>query len=343
MRRTTNTLFRQFQRGFATKAYIFPEDPRIVHYKFTRDIGETDETLLNQIVAHTTQRHKNSFIVGVEPSYLLAKDEDGTYKKPIQSSDELFEEYMKTNNVFKPYPGHIFLTLLDSNGTPDKDIEISLRPKLGNYHLKDGKTVLHPAIYGENPMPASIFHSEHIRYDQEIKVMSNKIRGFVEGHFTIIPLECCKVDLDEIRRNTRGVFAVRLYHLCMSIYKNTDINAVKDIEVRNEILKLAAIAEKLQERHSKEIANSNSDDSVVAAMACTHAVVKAIFGDAHHFEITHGPDLDTQAVSTYLSMALTENNKFFNFAEEVGLLNFASTLVKDANTNSQAPNTPTLG
>ncbi len=55
MYKTSGMLFKQTQRWLSVKAFKFPEDPRVVHYKFTREVGEKDADILKQILNHTTE------------------------------------------------------------------------------------------------------------------------------------------------------------------------------------------------------------------------------------------------------------------------------------------------
>ena len=330
MRRPFTSLFKTATRYLATKSRVFPGDTRVVHHRFLKEKSESATDILTEINA-VAEQCRDSIVIVVEPSYLTLKNKFGGLGQPILSEKDYFDHTIINKDAkFIPYPGHILMTYIDEDGQQDTDLCVSWRPDSPtSVVLGGGRTALHPELYGDDTNPAIIVKGRNTDFDYEVEKMSKSISNtsYVEGHLTVIPLACSKMSLESFRRNYAATTANRLYHLCMSIYKTSDIETVADSRARDEIKMLASIAESLEKDQGRDYKRS-SGESIIAALACTHHVTQLVCGNAHHFVNEYGPDLTTQEVSAYLSMAILDNPGFLDFARQVGLFNFASDSIK---------------
>lgn len=303
--------------------HVFKEDPNIKHFIVARSPGESNDALLQQM---NQVKPADSLILCVDRSFILASGEKGRYNKPVKHKSELFKHVMQHGRKYlRPYPGHIFMFVTDKNGRDIEKLAVSLRP--GNRGFLDGAAYLIPHLYGQ--MSNTIKNSEYKAVSDEFNKASKVIGSYdyVRLDITTIPLSACNISLKEMSENIDKLILNRLYSLCMGIYKNSKIDELEDQLIKEQIKKLASVAESMN-IIAPELAKH---EKLIAGMACTHAVVQAIFSDPHHLEKIHGTDLDTQSVAAYVVMALTDFPEFYQFAKKIDLIEVSSEIKAEDN------------
>ena len=332
---------RMFERGLRqsankgqarsiTTSHTFPGNEKIKHIVITQGENEAQSHLQEQL-QEIVDKHPDSLLLVVDKSQVKKHDKSGKYLGVVRSYDEFFDALFKAKKEeikFRPYPGHLLAILTgESLNELDEPRVVSLRPDKKVY-LGSGKSQMHAKIYGN--LPSTIKQGRFTELDEEIEILSSSIikgRGYMRTDITVVPFSVCQVSRKDISDNLAEVVKNELYHLCMSMYKKSHVDKIQDKIIKEQIYQLIKAGDELGTAEQ----NKNGEDVLAAAIACTHVIVQTILSDQRHLERIYGTDLDTQSVSTYLTMALTDHDDFRCFAEEIGLIDFSSQLVEDLN------------
>ena len=124
--------------------------------------------------------------------------------------------------------------------------------------------------------------------------------------------------------NIKSAQTLKLYNLFSLIVEKKDIDSITDSDIRSYVEELKARADEFPSL--KE--NATETNSVLAALACVHAIAKATFGDAYALDRAILPDQDTQTATVYCTIALLGTHKFLEFATKINFYNSASDLTK---------------
>lgn len=119
--------------------------------------------------------------------------------------------------------------------------------------------------------------------------------------------------------------AIKLYNLCSLIVSKQELETIGDNDIKKMVLEL-----KNRANDDPELQNCLTDESdvVLSALDCTHAIVRAIFGDGYELDRRLGLDQATQTAVIYCAMALIGTERFLEFAQAINLQDPASSYTK---------------
>ena len=119
--------------------------------------------------------------------------------------------------------------------------------------------------------------------------------------------------------------SLRLYNLCSLLVSKRKINEIDDALMRSLVNELKVRATEFPEL--QKAVNSDSD-TVLSALACTHAVAKACYGNIDGVDLEVGADQDTQTAVVYCTMALIGTKRYLEFARSINFHDTVSNLTK---------------
>ena len=226
----------------------------------------------------------------------------------------------------RPHPGHTCMAITDQNGSIMEDTQVSLRPTRNR--VISGKTTMHPGLYPA-PSSAHISLAQHTTLQEEIVLLARKMiqdsKNNTNADLTVVPLAQTQLELTDILSNIRSARALALYNLCSMVVKQKDIDDINEEDIR---LYIEELRSKATEFPMLTESVSSTSEVALAALACTHAVVKAIYGDTHAVDHETRPDQDTQTAVVYCTMALIGTSRFIEFAKDINFYDVSSNLTK---------------
>lgn len=324
-------LFPANARRVNTRTWEFTDTDQeisgVVHHTITAELEDKDSTKVASAIHNAIVNHRDSLFFLTEKSRLLRRSEDNPNRYlPLQKDDLSNISYMIEsirNQWLRPHAGHTCMAITDCHGVILQDSEVSLRPE--GKSLLSGKTVLHPGLYSS--FTASVSRGMHTTIEQEISKLADKmvLDRTITADLTIIPLASTNQQLKAILENIRSAKAIKLYNLCSAIVKKEDIENITDDRIRTYVIELKERAKDFPELQNMI---TNESEAVLAALACTHAIVKACYGDAHAVDEIVSPDQDTQTAAVYCAMALLGTETFLDFARKINFLDDVSNLTK---------------
>ena len=230
----------------------------------------------------------------------------------------------KKKHWLKPHPGHTCMAITDDTGKILEDTHVSLRPT--SKHAISGKSALHPGLYPA-PLPGSMSIAKHTTIASEIELLAEKMLrdNSITADLTIILMGQTRVQLEDLLQNIQSARAIKLYNLFSLIVKMKAIEDITEKDIRSYVEELKKHADEFPALRD----NADSEtDSVLAALACTHAIAKAIFGDAYAVDRETLPDQDTQTAVVYCTIALIGTRNFLDFAHKINFFDAISNLTK---------------
>jgi hypothetical protein len=319
-------------RSLHTQTWEFTDNHRgitgVYHHTVSSEDTDKDPNKISDELYNTIVKHPDSLVFLTEKSRLLRRSDDNpNFYLPMEKS-ELSDLPLMINLVRKqwlrPRAGHICMAITDNKGSFLDDTHVSLRPT--SERVLSGKTALHPHLYEAN-MPSELRLAKHSSIAEEVSLLASKMlhNRSIIADLTVIPLVLTNVEITEFLGNIRSARAIKLYNLCSLIVKKKDIETITDKTIQQYVEELKQRAAQFPEL---QCAASTEFDTVLAALACTHAVAKACYGDTHAIDNAVGPDQDTQTAAVYCAMALLGSDRFFDFAKKINFLDDASDLTK---------------
>jgi hypothetical protein len=140
---------------------------------------------------------------------------------------------------------------------------------------------------------------------------------------TIVPLKFTNIPYSELVKNINSARAFKLYNLCSMIADENDVSKITDAILREGVEELIHQAKDIQALKDIPL---EKNKIILAALACTHSVVKSCFGDTHFLDKNVNADLATQTIVIYCVIRLIGAENFYKFAEEINLHDQASQL-----------------
>lgn len=325
------------KRHISTQTWEFKDKEKLIsnvyHHTVTVSTDDQDRDKLSSAIYNIIVSHPDSLFFLTQKSKLLRRSEDNPNNYlPLQDSEILnigtMLDLIKRQWI-RPSPGHTCMAITDQQGKIISDTQVSLRPGKGSANrVISGKTVMHPGLY-PSPSSASVSRASHTTLHDEIHFLSEKMiqdpGNSITADLTVIPLAQTKFELDDILTNIRSARALTLYNLCSMVVKQKDIDDISESDIRAYIVELKA---KATEFPMLAESISASSDAALAALACTHAVAKAVYGNSHAVDHETRPDQDTQTAVVYCTMALIGTNKFIEFAKDINFFDVNSGLTK---------------
>lgn len=299
---------------------------KVHHYTLSREELDTQEKLISAI-QNTIIRKPDSLFFLTEKSRLLRRaDNSFNHYLPLNEDELLNISLMQKlieNQWLRPSGGHVSMGITDEEGDIIPSSQVSLRPGRKTY-IK-GQTTLHPSLYRAGS--GRVKSPKHTLIQDEIELLANKIMldGSITADLTFVPIEHTTICTETVMDNIKSARAIKLYNLCSLIVKEHDIQLITDETIHQAVLELRQQAEK-----DPDLQNCLNDTSeiVLSALACTHAIVRAIFGDEFVLDRQLGSDQDTQTAVVYCTMALIGTNRFLDFAKSINFHDIASNLTK---------------
>ncbi len=331
VRSKISALFSPHIRDINTKTWEFTDTDRgisgVFHHTITAEPKDKESENVAAAIRNTIVGHRDSLFFLTEKSRLLRRDDDNpNYYLPLEKSEISnigFMIKLIRNQWLRPHAGHTCMAITDCHGVILRESEVSLRPK--DKQFLSGKTVFHPKLYSS--LPSGISAGAHTTIEEEIsKLASKMIRDkSITADLTVIPLASTNQQLDNILENIKSARALKLYNLCSLVVKKDDINNITDDLIRKYMTELRERA--LEFPELQQMVRDESD-AVLAALACTHAIVKACYGDTHAVDEIVNPDQDTQTAAVYCAVALLGTERFLHFARKINFLDDVSDLTK---------------
>lgn len=332
IQRGVTTIFPALSRKVSTQTWEFTDSNRgisgVVHHTISAELKDNDPEKMASSIHNTIVSHHDSLFFLTEKSRLLRRDEDNpNFYLPLEKDQLNDISYMIRlihNRWLRPGAGHTCMAITDCHGVILKDSEVSLRPEKRTSFLS-GKTALHPNLYSN--LPSSVSRGKQTTITDEILELAIRMTRdkTITADLTVIPLASKNQQLENILENIRSARAIKLYNLCSLVVKKEDINNITDNLIRKYVIELKERAQDFPEL--QEMVKDESE-AVLAALACTHAIAKACYGDTHAIDDRVSPDQDTQTAAVYCAMALLGTEKFLDFARKINFLDDVSNFTK---------------
>jgi len=298
------------KRHIQTDSHSFVEVPGVYHITVTADKNDSKEIVKNRLL-ELMGKHPNSIIFLTQKSRILQKENPNQFK-PFKLSKITVEAFRKSVKelVLVPEGGHTCMALTNIDGSIDQKTEVSLRPGIGT--IISGQTILHQGIF-KTSQSNNVKNSQHTTMEEEIETLAQKMLIDMEitANITIVPLSKSIIPHQELLTNIQSVRAIKLYNLCSTIVDKLDVDHITDNDIRKAVEELIAAAKNIDELKSLSLENNKA---ILAALACTQAIVKSCCGDMRWQETN---DISTQTAVVYCVMALIGSDKFLAFARSI--------------------------
>lgn len=320
------------RQSIHTQKWEFKDSDRgvdgVFHHTVNAEEGDKNADKVADVIYNTIVSHPNSLFFLTQKSRLLRRSDDNpNYYLPIQkhefSNISLMLELIK-KQWFRPSGGHTCMAITDPHGSILKETHVSLRPS--TERILSGKAALHPHLYPPT-LPSGVLLAKHTTIEEEILSLAAKMimDNGITADLTVIPISKTRMPLNDVLNNIQSTRTLKLYNLCSLVVKQKDIDEITDETIRGYVEELKKQAVEFPEL--QEVITSESD-TVLAALACTHAIVKACYGDPHAVDKKIRPDQDTQTAVVYCTMALIGTEKFLAFADKINFHDEISRLTK---------------
>ncbi len=310
-----------FQKFIHNKKFAYSDSEQniagIFHHTITAEEHDKDPKLIAGEINSIISNYKQSLLFLTQKSRILKRsDTNSNSYLPLQEHEildfGLMIDLIK-NKLLIPEGGHTCMAITDQNGAIIEESQISIRPdkKL----ILPGRAILHPGLFKRN-ISAAVKEATLTILQEEILSLSAKMLKDknIAADISIVPIAQSKVKISEVMDNIKSVRTTKLYNLCSSIVKTNDITEIDDIMIRNYIDELKTRASAIPELRA---VITDKDEVVLAALACTHAIAKACFGNADIVDVSLGPDQATQTAVVYCIMSLIGSQKFLDFAKKI--------------------------
>jgi hypothetical protein len=234
------------------------------------------------------------------------------------------EQLIKAKRL-RPDGGHVTMGITNKEGKILH--EVSLRPS--KTLINNGRLVLHPNIYPDNNLLGNLsFGRQSSILEEEIdRFVRKMISGpHIETEFTVIPLQNLSISYQQLLENINSARSIKLYNLCSLAVRDQDLKQLKKLEISEFIENLKTLAKNTGLLDNCQL--THTDEVILAAMACTHAIITAATGNSHQMDQDIGPDQPTQTAVVYSVIQLTGAQNFYSFAEKIGLLDQSARLTK---------------
>jgi hypothetical protein len=218
------------------------------------------------------------------------------------------------------------LFLTDDDGDISDANTVSLRPDT-NRKIGQGKTDLYEKLYGR--ITGQLFHSTQTTFAEETLKLANIVaspNATTVADITVIPFEYSKLSQAEMMHNIKLARAIPIYNLCVTTFKTHALQNHSDMTVKECLEKVKIASEALGFKPSYL---SKEAEVVMAAYACTQAVIEACFGDPYALDTKYGSDLSTQAtVSLCCAVGIVDDMQFFDFLRAIQFYDDAAHLLE---------------
>jgi hypothetical protein len=318
-----------FQRFVHNEKFEFTDSEEniagVCHHTITADKDDKDPSKIVTEINTVISRYTESLFFLTQKSRILRRsDENPNNYLPLKKHE--FSDFGLMLDLIKkqwlrPDGGHTCMAITDQNGVILEDSQISLRPdkKL----ILNGKTALQPHLYKRNFI-ASVREARLTMIQEEINTLAaNMLKDkSISAEISIVPLVQSRMKISDVMNNIKlAQTATKLYNLCTSVVKVNDIAEINDIIIRKYVDELKTRASAIPEL--QEIITMDTE-VVLAAFECTHAIIKACFGNANLMDADLGPDQATQTAVVYCIMGLIGSEKFMEFAKKINFHDMTS-------------------
>lgn len=339
--------FMPFFRWHATTTEIFPKNPSINHYIVKRDVNSTYDSIVDEI-NNVIRKSPDSIIFLTHRSRVIVTDRIDK-KNPGRAAtiDEILGEIKKITiksvrknenftALFRPEPGHVCLTLTDTQGAVEEDRTVSLRPNTDEPTIAKGDADLYTHLYGE--FKANLYKGRQTPFDEEVKKLAGTVakkNSTTVADITVVPFTSSKLSRTQVENNISKAQSTTIYNLCKTIFKENALRSHDDLTVAECLEKLKAASKALgfdQQPFTQE------DEVILAALACTSVAVESCFGDPHYLARNIGLDLSTQSVVTLsCAMSIIGEPSFFDFMKRIGFYDQTIELIEGIDSNKIKP------